>query len=93
MDTDVRIDTVEVAGPTDLRIFWRGERSAERVDLAGWIATGGDILSALNDPATFAKASIGEFDASVTWDAGEGDLAMDAIHLKKIVEAQQPRFQ
>ncbi|MGY4306411.1 hypothetical protein ACVIJ6_003654 [Bradyrhizobium sp. USDA 4369] len=90
MDTDIRIDKVEVAGPTDLRIVWRGESAAERVELAGWIATGGSILSALNDPATFAKASIGDFGASVAWDDGEGDLAIDAVHLKKIAEAQKP---
>jgi len=75
---------VEAAGPTDLRVTWRGKRAAERVELAGWVATGGDILAALSDPAVFAKASVGDYGSSVKWDDGEGDLAIDAIHLKKL---------
>ena len=90
MDTDIRIEKVEPTGPTGLRVIWRGKRAAERVELAGWIGTGGSILAALNDPATFAVASIGDFGASVTWDDGEGDLSIDAIHLKKIADAQKP---
>lgn len=90
MDKDIRIEKVEVTGPTDLRVIWRGQRDAVHVELAGWVATGGDILAPLSDPATFAKASVGDFGASVTWDDGEGDLAIDAIHLQKLVDEQKP---
>lgn len=90
MDKDIRIEKVEVTGPTDLRVTWRGKRAAERVELVGWVATGGDTLAALSDPAVFAKASIGDYGSSVTWDDGEGDLAIDAIHLKKLAEEQKP---
>ncbi|MEH2471156.1 hypothetical protein V1281_007657 [Nitrobacteraceae bacterium AZCC 2161] len=90
MDKDIRIETVKATGPTSLRVIWRGKRAAEGVELAGWIATGGSILAALSDPTTFAKASIGDFGSSVTWDDGEGDLAIDAIHLKKLADEQKP---
>lgn len=89
MDQDVRIDKVETPGPSRLRVVWRGKRAADVVELAGWIATGGDILAPLRNPGAFAKAAIADHGAAVAWD-DDGDLAIDAFHLKKLADEQRP---
>ncbi len=83
-----RIASVTVGGPMSLRIRWRGVRAADFVDLTGWVATGGDVLAPLRDESVFARARIENYGAAVAWDAG--DLAIDAVHLKKLAEEQRP---
>ena len=58
------------------------------VNLSGWIATGGDILAPLRDPAMFSRAAIVNYGAAVGWD--DDDLAIDALHLKELAEEQRP---
>ena len=41
-----------------------------------------NVLAPLRDATTFARAAVGDYGAAVTWDNGEGDLAIDAYHLK-----------
>ncbi|TDR94277.1 hypothetical protein [Enterovirga rhinocerotis] len=90
------IQAVEtVPGGKVLTVTWRnivwpdgGKRKA--VDLDGWIATGGEILAPLNRREVFERAAVGEHGASVTWDAGEGDLSIDAFHLEQITREQLP---
>jgi hypothetical protein len=71
-----------------LRIRWRGVRAADLVDLTGWVATGGDVLVSLRDQSVFARARLENHGAAVAWD--DGDLAIDAVHLKKLAEEQKP---
>lgn len=91
MDTELpRIDGLKVDAPMTLRIRWRGKRVADVVNMSGWIATGGDILAPLSDPEVFSRAVISNYGAAVTWDDGEGDLAIDALHLSKLAQEQKP---
>jgi hypothetical protein len=83
-----RIEAVTVEGPSTLRVRWRGKKSADVVNLSGWIATGGDILAPLRNPAVFAHAVITNYGAAVGWD--DGDLAIDALHLKTLADDQKP---
>ena len=83
-----RIESVKVDGPSTVRVRWKGQRSADIVDLAGWIATGGEILAPLKDPGVFTRAGVGGYGSAVEWD--DGDLAIDAVHLKLLADAQRP---
>jgi hypothetical protein len=83
-----RIASVEALTPSDLVIRWKGG-GQDRVSLAGWIATGGDILTPLASPEVFGRADVGDYGASVVWDE-DGDLAIDAVHLEKLAQAQKP---
>jgi len=82
-----RIERVVVRGPTTLRIKWR-HGSSDDIDLAGWIATGGDILGPLNNRGNFGKARIADYGAAVAWD--NEDLRIDAVHLEQLAQAQRP---
>lgn len=89
-----RIASVEHIIPASLRIAWRSPalmiiEASENVNLAGWIATGGEILAPLNDPTVFATARLGDYGASVEWGNAEGDLAIDAHHLRQIADEQR----
>jgi hypothetical protein len=75
-----RIETVSVTQPATLRLRWRGRSASDCVDLTGWIAAGGATLAPLREAPVFAKASVGNYGAAVVW--GDGDLAIDAAHLK-----------
>ncbi|MGC2775039.1 MAG: hypothetical protein WA418_05300 [Bradyrhizobium sp.] len=92
MDTELpRIEAVKADAPLmTLRVRWRGKRVPDEVNLSGWIATGGDILAPLRDPRAFSRAAISDYGAAVTWDDGEGDLAIDALHLNKLAQEQKP---
>jgi hypothetical protein len=82
-----RIEAVSVASPATLRLQWQGKRTGDSVDLADWIAAGGDILAPLREAPIFAKASVGNYGAAVVWD--DGDLAIDAAHLKMLADEQE----
>jgi hypothetical protein len=82
-----RIEAVSVTQPATLRLRWRGRRAGDSVDLTGWIATG-PTLASLREAAVFAKASVGNYGAAVVWD--DGDLAIDAGHLKMLADEQKP---
>ena len=87
-NTPPRIESAKVDGPSSLRIRWKGQRTTSVVDLAGWIATGGELLASLKEPGVFARAEVGGYGSAVEWD--EGDLAIDAVHLKLLADAQRP---
>lgn len=84
-----RIASVTVAGPTVVDVDWT-DGNAIRIDLAGWIATGGEILAPLADAHVFARVGVSEYGAGVTWDADEGDLGIDARHLALLAAEQRP---
>lgn len=89
-----RIAHVTGIGPTSLRVGWRapaeeGVDASDDVDLAGWIATGGTILAALDDASLFATARLGPHGASVVWGADDGDQAIDAYHLLQLAREQR----
>jgi hypothetical protein len=87
MDSIPRIERVTVVSPTALRIKWK-QGPTDQVELTGWIATGGDILSPLNDQAVFASAKIADYGSSVAWD--DDDLRIDAAHLELLAREQRP---
>jgi hypothetical protein len=87
MEKMPRIQAVAAEGPTTLRIRWK-RGAAERVDLGGWIASGGEILAALNEPAVFGKPKVAEYGAAVAWDGD--DLRIDAVHLQQLALEQRP---
>ena len=78
---------VTTTGPSAVEVTWKGG-SKDHIELAGWIATGGDILAALRDPALFKTALVGEFGAMVAWGDND-DLAIDALHLQRIAAEQR----
>jgi hypothetical protein len=86
--TTPRILSVGVIAPGTLKIKWKA-RSADRVDLSGWIATGGEILEPLHDGEIFKSAHVSEYGASVAW-GDEDDLRIDAVHLEQIAAEQRP---
>jgi len=79
-----RIEAVRPEAGFVIRVRWRGNRASDTVNLAGWIATGGDLLKALCDPAVFARARVENYSAAVAWD--DNDLAIDAHHLKMLAD-------
>jgi len=84
-----RIETVTVVGCTTLGVKWR-DGSSDRIDLAGWIATGSEILRPLADPDTFRTAQVGGYGGMIYWGDEDGDLAIDALHLQLLAEEQRP---
>ncbi|MBY0382782.1 MAG: hypothetical protein K2W78_12795 [Xanthobacteraceae bacterium] len=86
-----RISAVSVAGPSTLYITWKGDEEPSSIDLADWILSGGTLLAPLNSDEVFAMAAIGGYGTIVTWDKGEGDLAIDAVHLKIIADASSDK--
>jgi hypothetical protein len=87
MDKMPRVERVAARRPTTPRIKWRHGPSDD-IDLAGWIATGGDILAPLNNSDLFENARIADYGAAVAWD--DGDLRIDAVHLEQLARKQQP---
>jgi hypothetical protein len=84
-----RIKAITVEVPTSLLIRWEGKSKVDEVNLVGWIATGGDTLSPLKDAATFRQAHVSAYGRAVSWDE-DGDLAIDAFHLKMLADEQRP---
>jgi hypothetical protein len=82
-----KIEAVAVGGPWALRIRWRGKRAVDLVHLAGWIATGGDLLAPLKDVETFRRAHVASYGGAVAWD--DDDLAIDSMHLKLLADEQR----
>ena len=74
-------------------VSWKSKREQDTIDLAGWIATGGETLSALSDPAMFATAHVAEHGRAVAWGWSEDehdDLMIDAVHLDLLASEQKP---
>ena len=82
-----RIERVAVRGLTTLRIKWR-RGASDNVDLAGWIATGGDILARLGSQDVFDKVRVADYGAAIAWD--DDDLRIDAVHLERLALEQRP---
>lgn len=84
-----RIERARADGPATISLRWRGDTGETVVNLAGWIATGGDTLARLTDATVFATVRVGDYGASLEW--GEnGDLAIDAGHLKMLADELRP---
>jgi hypothetical protein len=84
-----RISAVGAVAAGVLKIKWK-DRSADRIDLSGWIATGGDILAPLRDADTFKSPRVSDYGASVAWGDADDDLRIDAVHLEQIAAEQRP---
>jgi hypothetical protein len=83
-----RIKSVAAEGATVLKVKWRGG-SNDRIDLAGWIATGSAVLVPLKDPSVFSQPRVVEYGTAVAW-GDDDDLMIDAAHLELIAAEQQP---
>lgn len=83
-----KIEKVTVDGPSRLRVRWRGKRATHPVNLAGWIATGGELLAPLKDSSLFQRAKVASHGGAVAWD--DDDLAIDSMHLKLLADEQRP---
>ncbi|WP_375408595.1 hypothetical protein [uncultured Methylobacterium sp.] len=88
-ETLPRIASVDRTGPTLIAVSWQHGPS-DRIDLAGWIGTGGAVLDPLSDSALFGTVRVGEYGASVEWGDPDGDLAIDAEHLHRLAIEQRP---
>ncbi len=83
-----RIEAVDTEDATTVRVGW-SDGTADMIDLAGWIATGGPMLDPLTDADLFKQVRVGDHGASLEWD-DDGDLAIDAHHLRLLARAQSP---
>ena len=83
-----RILTVGAVAPNVLRVKWK-DRSTDRVDLSGWIATGDDILAPLRDSDIFKSPRVSDYGTSIAWGDDESDLRIDALHLEQIAAEQR----
>ena len=83
-----RIQSVAAKGPATLHIKWKRGRS-DRVDLSGWIASGGAILAGLGKPDVFGKPRVADYGTSVAWGIDD-ELRIDAVHLEQIAAEQRP---
>jgi len=84
-----RILAVGATGPGTLKIKWK-DRSADRVDLSGWIATGGETLVRLRNADVFGNPKVSDYGTSVAWGDEDDDLRIDAVHLQEIAAEQRP---
>lgn len=83
-----RIARVQALDGSRLRVTWRSGDDVV-IDLTGWIASGGALLAPLRVATVFATAATDEYGADVIW-VGPGNLAIDALHLARIADAQRP---
>jgi hypothetical protein len=83
-----RISAVGAVGAGLIKVKWK-DRTSDRVDLSGWIATGGDILAPLRDGEIFRSPRVSEYGASIAW-GNDDDLRIDAVHLGQIAAEQRP---
>lgn len=60
------IHKVKVVGTSTIDVTWDGG-DTDRVELARWIATGGDVLAPLLDPKVFKTAHVGKYGAHIAW--------------------------
>lgn len=79
-----KIAAVAVVAPNVIDVTWATGRS-DRIDLNGWIATGGAILAPLTEPAVFATVRVAIHGSGVAW-GDDDDLAIDAPHLATLAE-------
>ncbi|MHC2090036.1 hypothetical protein [Methylobacterium sp. CM6244] len=90
MDTDIpRIQSVSVTGPASLRVAWDAAPD-DVVDLSGWVGAGSAAIAPLRDAAVFQTARVSEYRDAVEWGDPDGDLAIDAEHLRRIADEQRP---
>ena len=74
-------------------VSWNSGRDQDVIELAGWIATGGETLAPLADPAMFATAHVAEHGRAIAWGWSEDehdDLMVDAVHLDLLASEQKP---
>ena len=88
MSQSPRIHKVGAETESVLMVTW-SDAVRDRIDLAGWISTGGSALEALKQNAVFQNARVSDYGLAVAWDE-DGDIAIDSVHLRRIAEEQRP---
>jgi hypothetical protein len=83
-----RVSTVGRVAPGVIHVKWK-DRSSDRIDLSGWIATGGEILAPLRDADVFNNPRVAEYGSGIAW-GNDDDLRIDAVHLEQIAAEQRP---
>lgn len=83
------IEAVTVREKSTLTVQWHGGGS-DHVDMAGWIATGGEDFQRLVGREDFATAAVGSFGLAVEW-CGDEELTIDSFHLQQLAEQQRRR--
>lgn len=83
-----RISTVGAVARSTIKVKWK-DRSSDRIDLSGWIATGGEMLAPLRDVDVFKNPRVEEYGSSIAW-GDDDDLRIDAVHLEQIAAEQRP---
>lgn len=84
-----RITEVVALGSAEVFVMW-ADGASEKVNLAGWIATGGNILAPLDSDAMLQTVRVGDYGTSLEWGPEGGDLAIDAHHLHQLAIEQRP---
>jgi type IV secretory pathway TrbD component len=79
---------VGAVAPGVIKVKWK-DRSSDRIDLSGWIATGGEILGPLRTAQVFNNPRVSEYGSSIVW-GDEDDLRIDAVHLEQLAAEQRP---
>lgn len=83
-----RVAAVEWLGDGQIHVTWT-DGAADRVNLSGWIGTGGEVLAPLTSEAMFKTVRLGDYGTSVEWGEEDGDLAIDAHHLRLLAAEQR----
>ncbi|WCK05368.1 hypothetical protein [Agrobacterium tumefaciens] len=81
-----RIKNIVTKRPGILKTNWT-DGGQSTVDLSGWIASGGELLTPLLSTDVWKTATIADYGASVEWDSQ--NLEIDAYHLYQIVKNQR----
>lgn len=86
-----RIEAVMAIAPRkEVVVRFAGDDADTIINLAGWVATGGEVLKPLADAETFAAARVADFGRAIEWGEEGGDLAIDAVHLQDLAGEQTP---
>lgn len=82
----MRINYVEAVAPLVLIVHWQKGR-VDLIDLTDWSESGGEGFEALRNFETFRAMKVINHGAAVAWD-DDGDLAIDAHHLRLLATTQ-----
>lgn len=91
-DDLTRVIKVRPAGERVLTVCFAGDRRDYKLDMTGLIARSAHFSALMDDPESFAKATIVEGGLAVAWPIKTkwGRLDVSASTLRRIAEEQEP---